>query len=108
MKKKSLNYNEVSAALVNYEVRQDRLSYSGSTTTEALAIRDRSSNRKGRGDLRRSKSRLDFRDLERNQCAFGKELGHWKVNCPKAKGNKKEPMTEANLAKVVSTHTSTS
>ena len=34
--RKFLNYNEVSAALVNYEVRrQDRLSSSGSTTTEA-------------------------------------------------------------------------
>jgi len=33
--RKSLNYNEVSTALVNYEVRrQDRLSSSGSTTTE--------------------------------------------------------------------------
>ena len=38
--RKSLNYNEVSAALVNYEVRrQDRLSSSGSTTAEALAVR---------------------------------------------------------------------
>ena len=33
------NYNEVSAALVNYEVRrQDRLSSSGSTTAETLAV----------------------------------------------------------------------
>ena len=56
--RKSLNYNEVSAALVNYEVRrQDSLSSFGSTTTEALAVRGRSSNRKGRGDQGRSKSR---------------------------------------------------
>ena len=49
--RQSLNYNEVSAALVNYEVRrQDRLSSSGSTTVEVLAVRGRSSNRKGRGD----------------------------------------------------------
>jgi len=49
--RKFLNYNEVSAALVNYEVRrQDRLSSSGSTTVEALAIRGRSFNRKGKGD----------------------------------------------------------
>ena len=26
------------------------------------------------------------------------ELGHWKVDCPKAKGKKKELMTEATLA----------
>jgi len=35
---KSLNYSEVSAALVSYELRrQDRLSSSGKTTAEALA-----------------------------------------------------------------------
>jgi len=49
--RKSLNYAEVSAALVSYEVRrQDRLSPSGSITAEALAVRGRSFNRKGRDD----------------------------------------------------------
>ena len=78
-RRKFLNYNEVYAALVNYEVRrQDRLSSSGSISVETLAVRGRSSNRKGRGDHGRSKFRSDFRDLERNQCALCKELGHWK------------------------------
>ena len=107
--RKSLNYNEVSAALVSYEARRyNRLSSSGSTTAEALVVRGRSSNRKGRGDQGRSKSRSGFRDLKRNQCALCKEPGHWKVDCPKAKGKKKELMTEANLAQVVSTQASTS
>jgi len=49
--RKSLNYNKVFAALVNYEARrQDRLSSSESTTAEALAVRGRSSIRTGRGD----------------------------------------------------------
>jgi len=103
-----LNYNEVSAVLVNYEVRrQDRLSSHGSTSTEALAIRDKGSYRKGKGDLGRSKSRPYFRDLKKNQCAFCKELRHKKVDCSEAK-SKKESKTEANLARVVSTHISTS
>ena len=85
-----------------------RLSSSGSTTVEALAVRGRSSNRKGRGDQGRSKSRSGFRDLKRNQCALCKEQGYWKVDSLKAKGKKKEMMTEANLAKVVSTQASTS
>jgi len=94
---------------VSYEVRrQDRLSSSGSTTAEALAVRGRSSNRKERDDQGRSKSISGFRDLKRNQCALCQELGHWMVDCPKAKGKKKELMTEANLVKVVSTQTSTS
>ena len=107
--KKFLNYNEVSTVLMNYELRrQDIVSSSGSTTAEALAVRGRSSNRKGRCDQGRSKSRSDFRDLKKNQCALCKELEHWKDDCPKAKGKKNESKTEANLAQVVSTHASTS
>ena len=106
--RKSLNYNEVSATLVNYEVRrQDKLSSSGSTTTEALKVRGRSFNRKGRGDQGRSKSRSSFRDLKKNKCALCKELGYWKVDCPKAK-SKKESKTKANLTQAVSAQVSTS
>jgi len=62
-----LNYSEVSAALVNYQVRRhDRLSSSESTTTEALTVRGKSSNRKGRGDRGRSKSISSFRSLKKN------------------------------------------
>ena len=107
--RKSLNYNKVSATLMNYEVRrQDRLFSSGSTTAEALAVRGRSSNRRGKCDQERSRSRSGFKDLKRNQCALCKELGHWKVDCPKAKGKKKESMTEVNFTQMVSTHASTS
>jgi len=69
-------------------------------------VRGRNSNWKGKNDQGRSKSRSGFRDLKKNQCALYKDLGHLKVDCPKAKG--KESVTEANLAQVVSTHASTS
>ena len=105
--RQTLNYSKVSAALVNYEVRrQDKLSSSESTSAEALAIRGRSSNRKGESDHERSKFRSSFKDLKKNQCAFYKVLGNWKIDCPKAKGKKKELKTEANLAQVVSTQAS--
>ena len=107
--RQTLNYSEVSAALVNYEImRQDKLSSHGSTSAEALALRCKISNRKGKGNRERSKSRSCFRYLKKNPWAFCKELGHWKVDCPKAKGKKKESKTEAKLARVVSTHVSTS
>jgi len=49
--RQTLSYNEVLVALINYEVRrQDRLSSHGSTSGEALAVRDRGSYRKGKGD----------------------------------------------------------
>ena len=97
-----VSHRSVSAALVSYEVRrQDRLSSSGNTTAEALTVRGRSSNRRGRDDQGRSKSRSGFRDLKRNQWVLCKELGHWKVDCLKVKGKKMESKTEANLAQVV-------
>ena len=101
--RQSLNYHEVSSALVNYETRKERQSFQASTSAEAFAVRGRGSYRKGKGDRERSKSRPGFRDLKKNQCAFCKEFEHWKVDCLKAKGKKKESKTEANLTKIVST-----
>ena len=89
-------------------MRKDRLSSHGSTSAEVLTVRGRDSYRKGKDDHGRSNSRPGFRDLKKNQCAFCKELRHWKIDCLKAKGKKKESKTEANLARVVSTHASTS
>jgi len=48
--RQTLNYNEVSPALVNYEVRRQDILYSHeSTSAEALAVRSIGSNRKGNG-----------------------------------------------------------
>ena len=93
----------MSAALINYEVRrQDKLSSSKGTSAEALLVRGRGSNYKNKGEHERSKSRPGFRDLK-NQCAFCKEIGHLKVNCPRIKDKSKKLKTETNLAQVVST-----
>ena len=55
--RQTLNYNKVSAALVNYEVwKQDISSSHGITSAEALIVRGRGSYRKGKGDRERSKS----------------------------------------------------
>ena len=52
--RKSLNFLEVSAALVNYEMRRkDRQSFQASTSAETLTVRGRGSYRKGKGDLAR-------------------------------------------------------
>jgi len=96
--KQTLNYSDVLAALVNYEVRRrDKLSSSGGTLAEALMVRGRGSNQKGKGEHERSKFRPGFRNLKKNQCAFCKEIGHWKVDCPKIKDKNKESKTEVNL-----------
>ena len=39
----------------------------------------------------------------KSQCAFYKELGHWKVDCPRIKDKNKELKTEANLARLINT-----
>ena len=101
-----LNYNDVSAALINYEVRKkDKQSSSNGTSTEELMVRGRSSNRNGKGERERSKFRPGFRDLKKNQCTFCKELGHWKIDYPriKDKNKGKESKTEGNLKQVINT-----
>ena len=91
----SLNYNDVSAALVTYEVRRkDKQSFSNGTSAKALMVRGRGSNRKDKGERERSKSRPGFRDLKKNKCAFCKELGHWKVDCPRIKDEKRQRLRQ--------------
>jgi len=106
--KQSLNYNDVSAALVNYEERRkNKQFFFSSTLAEALVVRGKGSNQKGKGVRGRSKSRPGFRDLKKSQCVLCKELEHWTVDCPRIK-DKKESKTEANLAQVISTQASSS
>ena len=107
--RQSLNYNDVSAALVNYEVRRkEKQSSTNGTSAKALMVRGRGSNQKSKGERERSKSRPGFIDLKKNQCAFCKEMEHWKIDCPRIKDKKKELKTEANLAQVISTQADTS
>ena len=97
-------------ALVNYKVkRKDNQSFSNGTSAEALLVRDRGSNRTGKGESERSKSRPSCRDLKKNRCVFCKEIGYWKVDCPriKDKNKGKESKAEANLAHVISTQVGT-
>ena len=55
--KQTLNYSDMSAALVNYEARRkDKQSSSNDTSAEALTVRGRGSNRKGKGEHGESKS----------------------------------------------------
>ena len=89
---------------MNYDVRRkDRQSSSKSTSAEVLTVRGKNLNQKSKSDRGKSKSRLGFRDLKKNQCAFYKELEHCKVDCPRIKDKNKESKTEANLARVINT-----
>ena len=75
--KQTLNYSDVSATLVNYKARRkDKMFSSNGTSAEALMVRSRSSNQKGKGEHQRSEFRPGFRDLKKNQCVFCKEIEH--------------------------------
>ena len=55
--KQTLNYNDVSVALVNSEVRRkDKYSSSNGTSAEVLMVRGRCSNQKGKGERERLES----------------------------------------------------
>ena len=74
--KQFISDNEVSPALVNHELRKKDKESSNNTSVETLTIRGKSFNRKEKGDHDRSKTRIGFKDLKKNQCAFCKELGY--------------------------------
>ena len=99
----SISYSEVTNALTNYDLRRkDKETSRASTSGEALSTRGRSPYPRG-GNRSRSKSRSRHQ-LAKNQCAFCKEQGHWKRDCPKLKekenSKKKGPKAnEVNIAK---------
>ena len=74
--KQTLNYSDVSAALVNYKVRRkDKQSFFKSTIAEAMTTRGMSFNhRKGKREFGKFKTG-DHKDLK-NHCAFFREKGH--------------------------------
>ena len=96
--KSSLSYSEVKSALVNLELRRKDKEASSSTSAEVLTVRGKKS---GDGKLK-LKSKSGRFDVEKDQCAFCKQHGHWKSNCAelqkkmKQKGN--QPL-EVNIAK---------
>ena len=99
--KASLKYNEVTGALVSYEMRRkDRVS-SGSTSGEALTVRGRSPTKQGGQERSRSKSKSGKSKVAKDQCFKCKKKGHWLKDCPENKKNKKkgksEQTTEANV-----------
>jgi len=68
--------------------------FSSSTTAEALPARGSSNHRKSKGDV--SKSKTGNHKLIKNQCAFYKKEGHWKIDCMRLK-KEKEHKSEVNF-----------
>ncbi|KAM2623430.1 hypothetical protein TB2_027936 [Malus domestica] len=96
--KSEVKLDEVSAALVNHECRKKELKTHNSQT-EAFVARGRTEERKsGKRGKSRSKSRGKF--PAKDECAFCRQKGHWKKDCPKLKNKEKEKAgSEANIAK---------
>ncbi|CAL8989595.1 unnamed protein product, partial [Prunus brigantina] len=86
--KSEVKLDEVSTALVNHECRKKEQKTQNSQT-EALVARGRTEERKsGKRGKSRSKSRGKF--PAKDECAFCRQKGHWKKDCPKLKNKEKE------------------
>ncbi|KAE8661751.1 hypothetical protein F3Y22_tig00113724pilonHSYRG00184 [Hibiscus syriacus] len=84
--KVDVSLSEVTAALYSYELRKKDKQENTSVEAEALVVRGRSkSQNKGSRGRSKSKSRLS-----KDECAFCREKGHWKKECPRLK-NKGKP-----------------
>ena len=110
--KASQRYNEVTGALVSYELRRkDRVS-SESASGDALTVRGRSPNKKGDQDRSRSKSKSGKPKVAKDQCLKCRKHGHWLKDCPENKKNKKkgksEPSSEVNVVTTESNDTDSS
>ena len=90
--RETIKFDEISSALMNHEVqnldRQER------NNSEALMVRGRSKERKS-ANRKKSKSRTrgnssNRKFLDKDECAFCHEKGHWKKDCPKIKAKNKE------------------
>ena len=91
-----MSLSEVTAALYSYELRKKEKQENTSAEAEALIV-DRGqsqSQNKGRRGRSKSKSRSS-----NDECAFCREKGHWKKDCPKLK-NKGKPEKEKAAANV--------
>ena len=93
-----MSLSEVCAALYNYELRRKDKKEATHGATKALIVRDCSQNqKKGRRGRSSSKPRPN-----KDECAFCREKGHWKKDCPKlkAKGKSDKGKAVSNVAKV--------
>ena len=94
--KEAVSLSEVCGALYSYELRRKGKKESTSGAAEALVMRGRSqSQSKGR----KWKSKPTAK-LGKDECAFCREKGHWKKDCPKLKKSKADgkKVADANVA----------
>ena len=75
-----LSFEEVCSTLLNYEIRKKDQREHRDESVEALIVRGQNKKWETRGNMT-SKSKL-----EKDECAFCHEKGHWKKDCPKDKG----------------------
>ena len=97
--KAEVSLSEVSSALYSYELRRKDKQNSRDGAAEALVTRGRSQNQR-KGTRRRSKSRAR---LSKDECAFCREKGHWKKDCPKLKGrpDKEKAVADSNVSECI-------
>ncbi|KAM1552053.1 hypothetical protein FF1_044132 [Malus domestica] len=100
--KETVKFEDVSNALMNYEMRHRDKNHD--STSEALFVRGKSSERRFSSSRKKSQSRprgnsKGRKPLEMDQCAFCRNKGHWKKDCPRLKTKGKES-SKANVAKV--------
>ena len=100
--KETVKFEDVSNALMNNEMRHRDKNHD--STSEALFVRGRSSEMRSFSGKKKSLSRpggtsKGRKSLERDECVFCHNKGHWKKDCPRLK-TKDKVSSEANVAEL--------
>ena len=91
-----VKFDDVSNALLNNECRKKDKQFNAGPS-EALVVRGRSNDRKPGGKRGKSRSKSRGKFPAKDECAFCRQKGHWKKDCPKLKTRDKGP--EVNVAR---------
>nr|KYP39598.1 Retrovirus-related Pol polyprotein from transposon TNT 1-94 [Cajanus cajan] len=96
--KVAVSLNEVCGALYSYELRRKDKKDSSEKANEALVARGRPVIQ-AKGKKKRSKSKAK---VGKDECAFCREKGHWKKDCPKLKNKgQSKTVADSNVAEYV-------
>ncbi|KAK9215025.1 hypothetical protein WN944_007028 [Citrus x changshan-huyou] len=91
-------FKDVCTALTSLEIRNNDKN-SERASSEALVSKDWAKEKQKKRGGKNSRSKSRSRNIDRDECAFCHEKGHWRKDCPKAQKRDGKKPAAANMAR---------